>query len=327
MTYSTRQRAPAATAVATELFARSPANPLLTAADWPYQITAVFNPAAAIVDGETVLLCRVEDRYGTSHLTVARSADGISRWRIDDAPLISGEPAWGVENPRATWVHELGCWIIAYTVRGPEGPHTALASTGDFRRVDPIGLVVPPDDKDASLLSRHINGEFVLLHRPYSPKTRRAGIWLSRSIDLRSWSAPEHVLAARTGLAWDSLRVGMGPPPIETPAGWLGTYHGVKQLAQGPVYRAGLVLLDREHPQRVLRRSRDWILAPTEPYERVGDVPNVVFPTGATLDPETDRLRLYYGAADTVVAMAGARLRDVIDYVLACPADDTPLIR
>lgn len=311
---------------ATELFTRCPANPLLTAADWPYQVTAVFNPAAAIVGGQTVLVCRVEDRHGVSHLTVARSDDGIRGWRIDDTPLIRGDRMWGVENPRATWVNELGCWVIAYTVCGPQGPSVALASTRDFRQVDLIGTAVPPDDKDASLLSRHINGEFVLLHRPYSPKTRRADIWLSHSIDLRSWTMPELVMAARAGPTWDSLRVGMGPPPIETPAGWLGIYHGVKQLVRGPVYRVGLVLLDRERPQRVLRRSSDWILAPTAPYERAGDAPNVVFPTGVTLDPETDTLRLYYGAADTVVAMASARLSDLIDYLLTCPADDTPSV-
>jgi predicted GH43/DUF377 family glycosyl hydrolase len=321
MTRSTADR----TRRATELFARCPANPLLTAADWPYPVTAVFNPAAAVVDDETVLLCRVEDRYGSSHLAVARSRNGVRDWRVDGTPLISGDPVWGVENPRTTWVSELGCWIIAYTVCSPQGPYVALASTRDFRTVDLIGPAVPPDDKDACLLSRHVEGQFVLLHRPYVPKTGRADVWLSRSVDLRSWSAPQQVLAARPGMAWDSWRVGMGPPPIETPAGWVGIYHGVKQLAHGPVYRAGLVLLDHDQPQRVLRRSRDWVLAPTAPYERTGDVPNVVFPTGVALDPGTDELRLYYGAADTTVAMASARLSDVIDYLLECPADDTIL--
>ena len=315
------------THAATGLFTRCPHNPLLTAEDWPYQVTAVFNPAAAVVDGETVLLCRVEDSYGASHLSVARSHDGIGGWRVDDAPLISGDPAWGVENPRATWVGELGCSIVAYTLCGPQGPYVALASTRDFRSVDLIGPVVPPDDKDASLLSRHLDGQFVLLHRPYVPKTGRADIWLSRSVDLRSWSAPEPVVTARAGLAWDSWRVGMGPPPIETPAGWLGIYHGVKRSAHGPIYRVGLVLLDRESPQRVLRRTRAWVLGPSEPYERVGNAPNVVFPTGIVLNPDTDELRLYYGAADTVVAMATAHLSDLTEYLLAGPPDDTPTER
>jgi predicted GH43/DUF377 family glycosyl hydrolase len=310
-----------------ELFTRSPANPLLTEADWPYQVGAVFNPAAAMVDGETVLLCRVEDRHGESHLAVARSADGIRDWRVDPTPLISAEePGTSVENPRATWVAELGCWIVAYTENSVVGPRIALASTEDFRRIDRIGTAMPPDDKDASLLSRHINGQFVLMHRPSSPMTSRADIWLSRSVDLRSWSVPEPVLAARPGLAWDSVRIGMGPPPLDTPYGWLGVYHGIKQVAERPVYRAGLVLLDRDEPQRVLHRSRGWILAPTSSYERLGDAPNVVFPTGLVADPANDQLRLYYGAADTVVAMATGRLSEVLDYLRTCPADYTPFV-
>jgi predicted GH43/DUF377 family glycosyl hydrolase len=320
MTYPTVQRRRAAI----ELFARCPANPLLTAADWPYPVTAVCNPAAAIVDGETLLLCRAEDRYGTSHLTVARSRDGVGGWRVDETPLICGDRVWGLGNARTTWVNELGCWIVVYTEFGPQGPHVALASTRDFRTVDLIGSAVPPDDKDGCLLPRHVNGQFVLLHRPSVPKTGRADIWLSRSVDLRSWSAPEPVLAARPGVAWDSWRVGMGPPPVETPAGWVGVYHGVKRLARDPIYRAGLVLLDRDQPQRVLRRSRDWVLAPTEPYERTGDAPNVVFPSGITLNAATDELRLYYGAADTVIAMASARLSEVVDHLRCCLPDDTP---
>jgi predicted GH43/DUF377 family glycosyl hydrolase len=305
-----------------DLFSRAPANPLLTAADWPYQVSAVFNPAAAIVEGETVLLCRVEDRHGDSHLTVARSADGVRDWRIDQVPLISAEePGTSVENPRATWMAELGCWIVAYTENSVAGPRVVLAGTDDFRNVDRIGTAMSPDDKDASLLSRHISGQFALLHRPSSRVTARADIWLSRSVDLRSWSRPEPVLAARTGLAWDSVRIGMGPPPLDTAFGWLGVYHGVKQLAGASVYRAGLVLLDRDQPQRVLRRSRDWILAPTAPYERIGDAPNVVFPTGLTTDPATDELRLYYGAADSGIALATAKLSDVLEYLLSCPAD------
>ena len=127
-----------------ELFVRSTANPLLTPADWPYPVNAVFNPAAAVVDGETVLLCRVEDRRGLSHLTVARSADGVTGWRIDPRPLIVPDGTghvsrWGVEDPRATWVDEMHRWLITYTAYGPQGPCVALACTGDFRTVEHIG--------------------------------------------------------------------------------------------------------------------------------------------------------------------------------------------
>jgi predicted GH43/DUF377 family glycosyl hydrolase len=299
---------------------------LLTADDWPYPVNAVFNPGATMVNGETVLLCRVEDRRGLSHLTVARSANGIDGWRIDPKPLIAGDPdrlhsRWGVEDPRITRLEELGGWVIAYTAYGPEGPCVALAITQDFREAEPIGVVMTPEDKNASLLSRHVDGHFILFHRPHSHQSGRADVWLSRSESLRAWTAPEPVFGAREGAWWDSMRVGMGPPPLETPHGWLGIYHGVKEMVGGQIYRVGLVLLDLDNPARVLRRSTDWVLGPTSPYERIGDVPNVIFPTGLTHDPLTDELRVYYGAADCAVAMASARLSDVLEHLAAASAD------
>jgi predicted GH43/DUF377 family glycosyl hydrolase len=312
---------------AAELFARSAANPLLSADDWPYPVNTVFNPGAAVMDGETILVCRVEDRRGVSHLAVARSPDGLTRWRVAPEPLIAGDPAdrtsrWGVEDPRVTRIDELGGWVIAYTAYGPEGPCVGLAVTQNFVAAEHIGIVMPPEDKNASLLARHLNGQFILFHRPASHMSGRADVWLSRSADLRSWTATEPVLGSRPGIWWDSTRIGMGPPPVETPRGWLGVYHGVRHMVGGPVYRVGLVLLDLENPARVLRRSDEWVLAPKAAYEQNGDVPNVVFPTGLLHDPDTDQLRLYYGAADSVVAVATARLAEVLDYLDSCPSPD-----
>jgi predicted GH43/DUF377 family glycosyl hydrolase len=261
-----------------------------------------------------------------SHLCVARSADGIVDWRVDSTPFLAGNEhdatsRWGVEDPRITRMDEMDAWFIAYTSYGPAGPCVALAVTRDFRDVDRIGVAMPPEDKNASLLSRHIDGQFVLFHRPSSQISGRADVWLSRSTDLRSWTRPEPVLSARAGTWWDSVRIGMGPPPLETPHGWLGIYHGVRLSVTGPVYRIGLVLLDLDNPALVRHRSDEWVLAPYTTYERCGDVPNAVFPTGLVHDPATDELRLYYGAADTSIAVATARLGDVLDYLLSCPED------
>ncbi|MEU7875782.1 hypothetical protein [Dactylosporangium sp. NPDC049140] len=110
------------------------------------------------------------------------------------------------------------------------------------------------------------------------------------------------MLAARPGVWWDSARVGVGPPPLETPHGWLVLYHGTKWVADGPVHRMGLALL---------RRGDEWLLAPDRDYEIVGTAPNVVFPTGLVHDTATDQLRLYYGAADRCVALATANLSEV----------------
>jgi predicted GH43/DUF377 family glycosyl hydrolase len=310
-----------------EVFIRCPTNPLLTAAQWPYPMNTVFNPGAALVNGQTVLLCRVEDRRGISHLTVARSADGVTGWQIDPKPLIAADPLddtarWGVEDPRVTRVDELDNWVIAYTAYGPGGPCVALATTRDFASVQHLGVVASAQDKDASLLSCRVGGQFVLFHRPTSHTCGRSDIWLSRSYDLRTWTSPEPVLAARPGPWWDGVGVGIGPPPLDTPYGWLAIYHGVKHVAGGPVYRTGLALFDHNNPTKVLRRSDEWILAPQASYELAGNATNVVFPTGLLHDPATGQLRLYYGAADSGIALATAALSDVLAYALSCPEPD-----
>ncbi|WP_194896161.1 glycosidase [Catenulispora pinisilvae] len=304
-----------------ELFRRDPANPILTANDWPYQINTVFNPGATSHDGETVLLCRVEDRRGLSHLTVARSPDGVHGWRVDAKPLLADDPSdqtsmWGVEDCRITYVAELSAYVISYTAYGPAGPCVALATTEDFQSVEKLGVVMPPEDKNASLLPRRVNGEFCLYHRPLSVRDGRADVWMSRSKDLRQWSNPEPVMTSRQGAWWDAARMGLGPAPIETEHGWLGVYHGVKEMAAGPLYRAGLVLFDLDNPAKVIRRSPQWVLGPSADYETHGDVPNVVFPTGMIHDEETGDLRLYYGAGDSCIAMATASMSEALDYLL-----------
>lgn len=279
-----------------------------------------MNAGAAVVGNETVLLCRVEDRRGISHLTVARSRDGISNWVVDDTPLMAPdsdrpEEAWGVEDPRLTRVDELDAWVISYTAFGPGGPAISLATTRDFRSVERLGVVRTPEDKNGALLPRRVDGDFVLFHRPVTVIGARSDVWLSRSSDLRQWGSPEPVFTARSGGWWDSARIGMGPPPLETPEGWLVVYHGVRQTVAGSLYRVGLALLDLDRPSQVIRRCSEWVLGPNEDYELMGDVPGVVFPCGLVHDADTDELRLYYGAADTCIAMASGSLTDVLGFI------------
>jgi predicted GH43/DUF377 family glycosyl hydrolase len=306
-----------------ELFHRHPGNPILTAEDWPYPVNAVFNPAAAALEGHTVLLARVEDLCGISHLTVARSANGVDGWSIDREPLLApasgvDSEQWGFEDPRVVWVAGLSRWVITCTAYGPAGPAVYLATTADFTTIERYGIVRHPEDKNAALLPHRIDGRWVLLHRP---KTEFGGargeILLSRSADLVSWSAPEQVLRPREGAWWDSLRIGIGPPPLWTEHGWLLLYHGVKDTVSGQVYRVGLALLELDEPTRVLRRLPNWIFAPLASYERTGDVPNVVFPCGLLHDAASGDVHLYYGAADNSICLATARLDDLLDAVLA----------
>ena len=304
--------------VTRELFRRHPENPILSATDWPYPVNAVFNPGAAVVAGETVLLARVEALTGISHLTVARSANGIDNWSVAAEPLLAPTEGieseqWGFEDARAVWAEGLGRWVITCTSYGPAGPAVYLATTTDFRAVERQGIVRQPEDKNAALLPEKIGGKWILFHRPMTAfGGSRGEILLSRSVDLHDWSAPERVLQPRRGAWWDSARIGIGPPPLRTEQGWLVIYHGVKETPAGSIYRVGLALVDLEEPTRVLGRASDWVLAPQAPYERQGDVPNTVFPCGVIHAPESGEVRLYYGAADTSICLATAHIDELL---------------
>jgi predicted GH43/DUF377 family glycosyl hydrolase len=302
------------------LFVRHPGNPILTAAQWPYPAHAVFNAGATLLsDGTTLLLCRVEDRRGHSHLCAARSKNGVDGWAIDEKPTLSPdaknhpEELWGIEDPRITFVPELEQFAIPYTAFSSGGPGVALALTKDFRAFVRYGMIMQPDDKDAALLPRRINGQFALIHRPLSDSGSH--IWISLSPDLRNWGHHTQVLPARRGGWWDANKVGLSPPLIETPRGWLMIYHGVRQTASGSLYRIGLALLDLEKPERCLLRGDSWVFGPEAPYERQGDVANVVFPCGTTVGPDGDALHLYYGAADTSVALATGSIRGCLSWL------------
>lgn len=302
------------------LFHRYPHNPILRAEDWPYPINSVFNAGATLLkDGTTLLLCRVEDRSGRSHLCVARSRDGVRGWEIDPAPTLLPDPdsfpeeLWGIEDPRITYVPELNTYVVAYTSYSRGGPSVSLALTADFRSFDRYGVIMPPEDKDAALLPYRIGGRWVLIHRPATPWG--AHIWISYSPDLHHWGGHKLILRARRGGWWDANRIGVSPPPVETPHGWLMIYHGVRDTGGGCLYRLGLALFDLHKPDCCIKRGEDWIFGPEETYERFGDVGNVVFPCGYTIAPDGDTLNLYYGCADRCIALATASIRSLLDWI------------
>jgi predicted GH43/DUF377 family glycosyl hydrolase len=303
-----------------DLFIRHELNPILTAADWPYQVNSVFNPAATLLqDGTTLLLCRVEDRTGLSHLSAARSKNGIDGWQIDSVPTLLGQPdkypeeMWGIEDPRITYVPELNKYVIVYTAFTRDGPGVALAMTEDFHDFERFGVIMPPEDKDAALLPHRIGGNWALIHRPVSAP--RAHMWLSYSTDLRHWGSHKLMMEARRGAWWDANKIGLSPPPIETEQGWLVIYHGVRQTAAGAIYRLGIALFDLQAPERCLKRGSEWIFGPTESYEQRGDVDNVVFPCGYTIAKDGDTINLYYGAADTSIGLAHGSIRALLNWL------------
>ena len=303
-----------------ELFRRHKLNPILTAADWPYPVHTVFNPAATLMpDGTTLLLCRVEDRRGHSHLCVARSANGVDEWRIDPEHALWAdaenypEELWGVEDPRITYVPEMEKYAVVYTAFTRDGPGVALALTKDFREYERYGLIMPPEDKDAALLPHRFGDYWALIHRPVSAP--RAHMWISYSNDLRHWGSHKLMLEARRGAWWDANKIGLSPPPIQTEEGWLVIYHGVRMTAAGAIYRLGLALFDLMTPERLIKRGDEWVFGPEEEYEQRGDVGNVVFPCGYTIAEDGDTIHLYYGAADSTIALATGSVRGMLEWL------------
>ncbi len=194
-------------------------------------------------------------------------------------------------------------------------PGVSLALTRDFRTFERFGVIMPPEDKDAALLPRRINGYWALIHRPMT--ATGAHMWISYSPDLRHWGSHKVILQARRGGWWDANKIGLCSPPIETPKGWLMIYHGVRVTASGSIYRLGLALFDLEHPEICLKRGDSWIFGPDAPYERVGDVRDIVFPCGQTIGADGDTINLYYGAADSCVALATGSIRSLLSWLNA----------
>ena len=245
-------------------------------------------------------------------------------WDIDPDPIQweSDKPLLGnfdcAYDPRiacidgkyyATWCHEY------------HGPGIGMGVTEDFETFTFMDVVLPPYNRNAVLFPRRINGKYVMLHRPSdNGHTPFGDIFLSQSENLIHWGEHRFVMGTRGG--WQGTKIGPGPVPIETDEGWVLIYHGVLTSCNGFCYSAGAAILDRDEPWRVLHRTQRYILAPTETYECVGDVPNVVFPCAALHDKTTDELRVYYGAADTCVCVATCTMAELIAFTKENRFDD-----
>lgn len=171
---------------------------------------------------------RVEDHRGFSHLTAARSRNGVDGWEIDTSPTLMPDPAnypeeiWGIEDPRITYIEEINQWAVVYTAYSEGGPLVSIATTRDFHTFERIGAVMPPEDKDAALFPVKFNGRWAMIHRPVSTFSGvSAHTWISFSYDLKHWGDHRILIHARKGGWWDADKIGLSSPPLRTPEGWL----------------------------------------------------------------------------------------------------------
>jgi len=290
-------------------------NPIVTAAAVPGANT-IFNSAVVRYQGAYVGVFRVDCHELMMNLHFGRSPDGI-RWQIEPNRIDfrCADPEIATHgrgyDPRVTPIEDRYyiTWCNDY-----HGPTIGVAVTSDFRTFEQLENAFPPYNRNGVLFPRRINGKFAMLHRPSDRgHTPFGDIFYCESPDMIHWGRQRWVMGTRPG--WQSLKVGAGPVPIEIDDGWLMIYHGVRLSCSGYIYCAGAAILDRDEPWKVKYRSRKYILGPQEPYERVGDVPNVTFPNAAVLDEKTGRLAIYYGCADTCIGLAYAQLDELIAFV------------
>ncbi len=254
------------------------------------------------MDGYTDYLAQI------SHLRVARSRDGI-HFEVEPTPALAPDrelEEYGVEDPRATLID--GRWYITYVSVSRWGITTSLASTLDFRSFERHGVIFLPDHKDVVLFPGRVGGKYRALTRPMPQSFAKIlGMWIATSDDLMEWGGHAPICLPRRG-RWDAQRTGASAVPFRVAEGWLELYHGVDHDAH---YAMGALLLDGDDPTKVLARSPQPILAPEEEYERNGLFNDTVFSCGH-LDLGDGRIRLYYGAADSVIAAADFDVREIV---------------
>ncbi|MDP2838286.1 MAG: hypothetical protein Q8O53_03365 [Candidatus Moranbacteria bacterium] len=309
-------------------FIRYRKNPVLQpVADHPWEAKAVFNPAAVEAEGTIHILYRATSADDTSVFGYAKSHNGFRiTGRLPEPIYVprvpfeqkQGPGNSGCEDPRLTRFGDT--YYMFYTAVDAVSPPRVALSTieaadflaGRFECFTVPVLISPPfiDDKDACLFPEKIGGKYVILHR------------IQPAIDINffdslDFNGESHFLThqpfvfPRRGM-WDSRKIGINTVPLRTKKGWLVLYHGVSDYDGH--YRVGALLLDLEHPEKVIGRSRMPLFSPEEDYEKFGVVPNVVFPCGAVVRGNT--LITYYGGADRVIGVASIHLPKLLKSLL-----------
>ncbi|MBZ9685699.1 glycoside hydrolase family 130 protein [Clostridium estertheticum] len=277
---------------------------------------SIFNSAVVPYEGKFAGVFRCDDKRREMRIHAGFSEDGLS-WNIEPEPIkfiVDLEDIGEFEyayDPRVCFIEDR--YYVTWC-NGYHGPTIGLAYTFDFKKFYQMNNLTLPYNRNGVLFPRKINGKYAMLSRPSDTgHTAFGDIYYSESPDLTYWGRHKHVMGTRGW--WQSTKIGAGPVPIETTEGWLMFYHGVLTSCNGYVYHFGAALLDLEQPWKVLYRTEPYLMSPQAIYERVGDVPNVVFPCAALADSETGKIAVYYGAADTVTAIAYTQVDELIEYI------------
>ena len=280
-------------------------------------VARIFNSAVMPYEGKFVGVFRGEQTNGVPYIYLGWSQDAI-HWDFEPQkiPFVdeAGQPFMPIYayDPRLVKVEDTYYIIWCQDFYGAA---IGIAKTQDFKHFVRIENPFLPFNRNAVLFPRKINGNFVLMSRPSdSGHTPFGDIFISESPDMVYWGKHRHVMS-RGNNWWEGLKIGGGAAPIETNEGWLLFYHGVTQTCNGYVYSIGGAILDIDNPSIVKYRCQNYLLTPEEWFEERGFVDNVTFPCATLHDPETGRIAVYYGAADSYVGLAFGNLDEIIDYI------------
>lgn len=276
-------------------------------------IVKKFNKTDPSIDFSDPRVVRTPtDQYLTSisHLRIARSRNGID-FKIDEKPAIFPENKYerfGIEDPRITRIN--GKYYINYSaISDITGVTTCLASTTDFVTFMRHGVIFMPDNKDIAIFPKKIKGRYYALNRPISAEYGVRDMWISESPDLFYWGNHMRLMGTRERY-WDNEKIGCGGVPFEIKEGWMEIYHGSSKINR---YCLGAVLLDATEPWKVITRSEKPIIEPEMDYELNGFFGNVIFTCGNLY--EEGKVKIYYGAADTCIAYAEIKLKDILNQL------------
>ena len=313
---------------------RHPKSPVLTRADIPdiypqlVDATSVFNPGAIKYGDKYLLMLRVQSRSRETFMVMAESDNGIDfkvENKIVDFKGIEKvkEKIYHIYDARISRIE--GTYYIMFAMDMDGGCQLGLGKTDDFKNFEFLGITSNEDIRNGVLFPEKVNGNYLRMDRPNKSRhvngtSSGSTIWISKSDDLLNWKPVAPLIDGRFHY-WDEF-IGSGPAPIKTRKGWLHIYHGVAgHFGSSNIYQAGVMLLDLNDPTKVLSRSWCNILEPRELYELVGQVPNVVFPSGMIVmeydnegfaKPESE-VYVYYGAADTCVGLAVTTINELLE--------------
>ncbi|RAU95336.1 glycosidase [Paenibacillus sp. YN15] len=239
-----------------------------------------------------------------SHLRLARSKNGVDFTIEDEAFIFPSNryEAFGTEDSRITEID--GTYYINYTAVSDKGITTALAKTRNFKTVERMGIIFTTENRDVTIFPERIGGQYFALQRPVPKQIGIAEMWTATSPNLTHWGEHQFLMGVKEN--WESLKIGGGAVPFKTEKGWIEIYHGADRSNR---YSLGAVLLDLENPNRIIARTKEPILEPQDLYEVEGFFGNVVFTDGVLF--EENKVKIYYGAADNVIALAEIDIEDL----------------